>query len=114
MISLLLFDMQIRGVAILILLFLHLAYGKHEQVRRVLPVLVLLVASGCTTAVDGLMGRGPWEEQVLLPATGAQPPTRGTHRAVSSCPGASHTTRAWFIQGTICTIFQTPFNPSHN
>lgn len=44
MISLLLFDMQIRGAAILIVLVLHLACGKHKQVLRVLPVLAPLVA----------------------------------------------------------------------
>lgn len=73
MISLPLFDMQMQGVAILTLLYLHFAYGKHKQVLHVLPVLVPLTAWGCITT--GLMGRGPQEEQVPLPTMATQPPT---------------------------------------
>lgn len=70
--SLLLFDMQIRGVAILILLFLHLVYGKHKQVLHVFPCSSLSLPQ---VAQPQRMGHGPQEEQVLLPAMGAQPPT---------------------------------------
>ena len=70
MVSLLPFDMQIRGAAILILLHFAFSLWKTQQVLHVLPVLVPLAASGCTMAADGLMGLGPREEKVLLPATG--------------------------------------------
>lgn len=72
MIPLLLFDMQIWGAAILTLLFfLHLAYGKHKQV---LHVLQRLPPSLPRVAQPQRMGRGPQEEQALLPAMGTQLP----------------------------------------
>lgn len=69
MVSLLLFDMPILGAAILILLVLHLAYGKHKQVLPCSPC----AHPFCLPRLHNCSG---WatvrEEQVLLPAIGTR------------------------------------------
>lgn len=67
MVSLLLFDMQILGAAILILLVLHLAYGTNKQVLLSSPC----AHPSCLPRLHNCSGRAVvQEEQVLLLTTG--------------------------------------------
>lgn len=65
MISLLLFDVQIGGVAILTLLFFAFSLWKTQTGSPRSPALASLAASGGTTAADG-----PWSSGGAGPAAG--------------------------------------------